>query len=334
MIATHLDFKLLKQIVPISQVLAAKGLTPHFKKRGDRLIGPCPIHGGDNPSAFVVSISKNLWYCFSRCRAGGDVIDLVRRLDHLSYRQTAARLDSLASLSTPSPTARQSRQTTASSAAKPHTDRPPRKEHPSNRLPPFRPYTRRLYLDPDSSFLQQKGIAPATARTFEAGAYHGPGFLQDCIGVRLHDPSGNPLGYLGRRLDRDQAMTYGKWKLPTRLPKREILYGFHRVANLLHRGLCLVECPWGVMRLHQLGVPAVALLGAHLSAPQRQLLTNAKRIVIILDGDSTGRNASTQIKKTLIDTTDVQILDLPDDLDPDDLSDQELKSLLSPFSLC
>jgi DNA primase len=88
------------------------------------------------------------------------------------------------------------------------------------------------------------------------------------------------------------------------------------------------------MRLHQLGVAAVALLGAHLSAPQKQLLTNAKRVVIILDGDSTGRTASTQVEKALLDITDVQILDLPDGLDPDDLSDQELKSLLSPLSLC
>jgi hypothetical protein len=73
MIANYLDFKLLKKTVSISQVLAAKGLSNDFKKRGDRLIGPCPIHGGDNPSAFVVSISKNLWYCFSGCQAGGDV---------------------------------------------------------------------------------------------------------------------------------------------------------------------------------------------------------------------------------------------------------------------
>jgi DNA primase len=80
------------------------------------------------------------------------------------------------------------------------------------------------------------------------------------------------------------------------------------------------------MRLHQLGV--------HLSAPQRQLLSNAQRVVIILDGDATGRTASTQVKESLIDSTDVQIVNLPDDLDPDDLSDQELRSLLSPLSLC
>jgi DNA primase len=65
-----------------------------------------------------------------------------------------------------------------------------------------------------------------------------------------------------------------------------------------------------------------------------RLLTNARRVLIILDGDSTGRTASTQVKKALIDTTDVQILGLPDELDPDDLSDQELKFLLSPLSLC
>ena len=331
MIATHLDFKLLKQTVSISQVLAAKGLTNHFKKRGDKLIGPCPIHGGDNPSAFVVSISKNLWYCFSGCRAGGDVVDFVRRLDRLSYRETALRLASLASLaslSPPSASASHSCRNTAPSDAKPHTDPQPRKEISSSRLQPFRPYTRRLFLDHDSPFLQHKGISKATARTFEAGAYHGLDFLQDCIGVRLHDPSGNPLGYLGRRLDHQQAMTYGRWKLPTLLPKRHILYGLHRVANLLRRGLCIVECPWGVMRRHQLGVPVVA----HLSATQRQLLTNAAKIVILLDGDSTGRLASLQIKQALIDTTEVQLSDIPDGLDPDDLSDQQLKSLLSPFS--
>lgn len=313
MITRHLDFKALKETVPIAQVLAAKGLTEHFKKRGDRLFGPCPIHGGDNPSAFVVSISKNLWHCFSKCQAGGDVIDLVRRLDRLSYAETAERLASLASL----PPVSVHYQGSFS----------PKKRQPKKT---FRPYTRRLCLDPCSAFLKQKGITPDTARTFEAGAYHGCGFLEGCVGVRLHDPSGNPIGYLGRRLDGDQASTYGKWKIPTGLPKRRILFGFHRLAGL-HRALCIVECPWGVMRLSQIGIPAVGLLGAHLSSPQRQLLGDFSRIIVLLDGDSTGRSASMQIKRTLVDTADVQVVCLPEKLDPDDLSDQQLGSTLSPF---
>ncbi len=329
MIAPHLDFQVLKRTVTVEQVLAARGIDELFKKRGDRLIGPCPIHGGDNPTAFVVSISKNLWHCFSGCQAGGDVVELVRRLDHISYRETAERLASLASsssLSEPTNTPRQD-------AASPHADQSMhqrlRKRQPPMRCQPSRPYTRRLDLDPTSSFLRDKGISASTARSFEAGVYSGLGFLQGCVGVRLHDLSGNPLGYAGRRLNSKLVTSYGKWKLPKGLPKSQILYGYHRVAAFLDQSLCIVEGPWDVMRLHQIGVPAVAILGAHLSAAQHLALRSASSLVILLDGDATGRTASLRIKRTLNNTTDVRIVILPDRLDPDDLSDQQLRSLLA-----
>lgn len=316
MITPRLDLKVLKNTVSIRQVLAANGLTDRFKIRGDRLFGPCPIHGGDSPSAFVVSLSKNLWHCFSGCQTGGDVIELVRRLERLSYAEAAERLASLASLQ-PLPV---EKQPPAQSQA-----RQPKEQRP------FRPFTRRLCLDPSSVFLRQKRINADTARTFEAGAYYKRGFLQGCIGVRLHDPSGHPIGYAGRRLDCDQARTYGKWKLPPGLPKRQILYGFHRLANLSGQPLCLVEGPWGVMRLHQIGVPAVALLGLYLSAFQRHLLASAHRLIIMLDGDPSGCKASSQLMRNLIDIADVKIVKLPDRCDPDDLSDPLLKQLLNGF---
>jgi hypothetical protein len=211
-------------------------------------------------------------------------------------------------------------------------------EKPIKRQPkeerPFRPYTRRLFLDPGSYFLKQKGITVDTARNFEAGAYHGPGFLQGCIGVRLHDPAGNPIGYAGRRLDSKQVSAYGKWKLPPRLPKRQLLYGFHRLHSISGCTLCLVEGPWDVMRLYQIGVPAVALLGLYLSAFQRQLLASAARLIIMLDGDPNGRLASSHLLQSLIDIADVQIVRLPDHCDPDNLSDLQLKRTLDGFFSC
>lgn len=316
MIAPRLDFNVLKQTVSIKQVLVAKGLAERFKVRGNRLTGPCPIHRGDNPSAFSVSLSKNLWYCFTGCQAGGNVIHLIQRLEGLTPVEAAERLASLASLA-------------------PLSDAHHGSEKPITRQPkeerPFRPYTRRLYLDPCSSFLKQKGITADTARTFEAGAHHGPGFLQGCIGVRIHDPDGHPLGYAGRRLDREQVSVYGKWKLPPKLPKRHILYGFHRLPRIPGRTLCIVEGPWDVMRLYQIGVPAVALLGLYLSPSQRRLLTSAARLIIMLDGDPNGRRASKQLLQNLADIADVQIVKLPHRCDPDDLSDLHLRRLLGSF---
>ncbi len=71
-------FSHLKRRVSIEAVLNAEGLATSLKRRGQRLVGPCPVHGGDNPQAFVVDLARDLWYCFTRCQGGGDVVELVR----------------------------------------------------------------------------------------------------------------------------------------------------------------------------------------------------------------------------------------------------------------
>ena len=258
MIPSHLDFRRLKRLVSIEQVLADRGLLGSLRRRRESLVGPCPLHHGHNPSAFVVHLSRNLWRCFTACDSGGDVVELVRRLDSASYRNVALYLASLASTGPPPP-----------------TPPPPRQ--------PFRPFRYTLHLQPNVGFLQQKGISPSTALRFEAGAYAGRGFLEGCIGVRLHDPDGLPLGYAGRRLDPDQAFQFGKWKFPPRLPRNQLLYNLHRVRHHLPGPLLLTECPWSVMRLDQLHIPAVALLGVHLSLAQRQSLASVTRILLLFD---------------------------------------------------
>jgi hypothetical protein len=41
--------------------------------------GPCPLHGGDNPTAFVVLEDTLRWRCWTRCEPGyGDALDFVR----------------------------------------------------------------------------------------------------------------------------------------------------------------------------------------------------------------------------------------------------------------
>ncbi len=309
----HLAFSHFKRLVSIEQVLTARGVIASLTRRGQRLIGPCPVHHGDHPQAFVVDLAKDLWYCFTRCRGGGDVVELVRRMDHCPYSDVARYLASLAQVE-PTP-------------VRTKATRPDRA---------YQPYTRALKLDPHAPLLAHKGIAAQTARLFQAGAYQGPGFLAGCVAIRLHDPQGRPLGYAGRRLDPAQARRYGKWKFPAGLPKREILYGFHRITSRLQQGLVLVECPWGVMRLDQIGIPAVALLGIHLSPTQVQLLRQTPRVVLMLDGDQAGRSASRQIADTLsqYNRTPVLRIDLPQGLDPDDLDNSELSRRLSPLLSC
>jgi DNA primase len=292
-----------ERAVRIQSVLQAAGRLDGLRRRGDRLVGPCPLHGGDNPTAFSVDLRTNRWYCFTACGAGGDVVDLVRRLHHVGFRGAAAILAGLSAPGTlPLPVAG------------------------PGATEPFRPFRRALPLAPDSAFLRAKGISCATAARHEVGEYTGDGWLKGCVGLRLHDPAGAPVGYLGRAL----APSPGpRWKIPPRLPKAHLIYNFHRVAALGPIPIAVTECPWGVLRLAQLGIPAVALLGVHLSDVQRELLARHPRVVLLLDGDTPGRLAAAHIHDSLVGVTEPLVVHLPDGLDPDDLDDPHLLRLVS-----
>jgi DNA primase len=311
MIPEHLCFTYLKRHVSILDVLIANGLHASLKKRGDQLFGPCPLHGGDNPNAFVVSLSKNVWRCFTRCDAGGDVVELVRLLNKMTHSQAAVYLAGLADRPRSPPSFQ------SAFAVKPDKA--------------FRPFIKRLHLDSSNAWFKKKGISSDTSRRFEAGIYHGKGFLSDCVGVRLHDLKGRPIGYAGRRLVKSQVKKYGKWKFPVRLPKNQILYNYHRVRSQADKGVIVVEGPWSVMRLNQLKIPSVALLGINLSSIQHEIVRKISPVLIMLDGDHAGRKAAIRIKNALHQHPDTKIISLPFNLDPDDLNDHQLLNLIGRY---
>jgi len=145
------------------------------------------------------------------------------------------------------------------------------------------------------------------------------------MAVRLFDQEGSPLGYAGRRLDPAAVQARGKWVFPPRLPKSTLLYGLHRVVSW--RIVVVTECPWGVIRLHQMGIPAVALLGVGLSESQRRVLQRFGGVVALLDGDPAGRAGAGSLVRQLA----AVVATLPEGADPDDLSDEQLRRLLLPF---
>lgn len=56
-----------------------------LKRSGGEWRGACPLHGGDNKSAFVVTVNGHQrWRCWTGCNAGGDALDFIREWKHLS----------------------------------------------------------------------------------------------------------------------------------------------------------------------------------------------------------------------------------------------------------
>jgi hypothetical protein len=73
-------------------VLARYGI--ELKGRGRTLKGPCPIHGGSNPTQFAVDVNKGLWHCFGDCNRGGSIIEFVAAMEQVQARDAALKLAS------------------------------------------------------------------------------------------------------------------------------------------------------------------------------------------------------------------------------------------------
>jgi hypothetical protein len=61
-----------------------------LRKSGKEYVGLCPLHSENTPS-FTVSEEKQVFYCHG-CHVGGDVIDFIRKIDSVSFRDALSRL--------------------------------------------------------------------------------------------------------------------------------------------------------------------------------------------------------------------------------------------------
>jgi hypothetical protein len=77
-------FEKIKRAVKIEDVLIDRGITPS-RNYGNKLIYKCPIHSGDNSPSFYVykKDSGDDFFCYG-CKAGGNVIQLVKQLNNCS----------------------------------------------------------------------------------------------------------------------------------------------------------------------------------------------------------------------------------------------------------
>ena len=57
---------------------------------GGSLKGLCPFHDERTPS-FHVTPARGMWYCFG-CAEGGDVLNFVQRIDHLTFAESVEKL--------------------------------------------------------------------------------------------------------------------------------------------------------------------------------------------------------------------------------------------------
>ena len=134
--------------------------------------------------------------------------------------------------------------------------------------------------------------------------------------------------HAGRALD----STPPKDRLPAGFRKSRVLFNFHRAAALDQPAVVVVEGYFDCLKVHQAGFRSVVgLMGTVLSdLPKRLLLERFRRVILMLDGDSSGRNATARIAAQLAGKCSVRLAIVPTGRQPDQLERDEILELLAP----
>jgi len=311
------DFRVIKAAVSMLMLIDHYGVKNLRKSHGE-LRGRCPIHRGEGERTFHVNLSKNVFQCFS-CKAKGNVLDFVAAMEHCSVREAAQKLHSWfgAGESNLASTAARVEQTEESSS-----------DVPINPPLPFQ-----LRVDTSHEYGLRRGLSSQTLEQFGAGFCTSKGTFSGRFVIPLHDERGELVGYAGRSLDDSEP----KYLFPSRekgFYKSHLLFNLHRVLEIspITEVAIVLEGFFGCFKVMQAGYPGISLLGSSLSKEQEEIICyHFKMVVLMFDGDDAGRTATDDCLQRLGRNLWVKAVSLPDAIQPDQLSSEEIQTMLAPL---
>ncbi|MET8678524.1 DNA primase [Streptomyces sp. NPDC004647] len=317
------DVKAVRDAVPIDAVVSE-----YLQLRnagGGNLKGLCPFHDEKSPS-FQVSPSKGLFYCFG-CQEGGDTLDFVMKVDHLSFSESVERLASQAGITL---------------RYEEGGYNPGRQQGERIRLVEAHKVAAQFYVEQlDSAeaetgrkFLASRGFDQAAAQHFGVGYspagwdhlvrfLRGRGFSDKELTLSglaqdgrrgpidrfrgrlmwpIRDITGEVIGFGARKLrDDDNGPKYLNTPETPLYKKSHVLYGIDLAKKDIAKGsrAVVVEGYTDVMACHLAGVTtAVATCGTsfggdHVKILRRLLMDNSRaRVIFTFDGDAAGQRAA------------------------------------------
>jgi DNA primase len=334
------DFRAVRAAITMEQVLEHYGLMDKFKRGTDSLNGPCPIHKGSNPTQFRVSISKNIWNCFSECKHGGNVLDFIARMEDVSVHAAALKAIEWFNLDPEAMTAdNNKREASETEKPEPATKRattPTSKPTPAveNGTPNVPLKFRLEKLEREHPYLiHERKLELETIVDFGIG-HCNKGMMGGRIAIPIHNVKGEVVAYAGR-FPGEPAEDTPKYKLPPGFRKSQELFNIDRASKEpKEHPLIIVEGFFDCMRLHQYGYKkVVALMGATMSSAQEELIrkhtSNQSQVIILLDENEVGKTGREDIACRLSKFCFVRVhqFDQPD-MEPEHLSADEASAIV------
>jgi DNA primase len=332
------SFKAIKAKVTLDMVLKHYGVLEGLTPSGKNLVGCCPIHGGSNLRQFSANLERNIWNCFGDCKAGGNVLDFVAKMEKVSLHEAGQKLKNWFLVNDPlgegnhtgpnektSPRASPGQILGGDELAREEKEGS-EKEKANHPLKFF------LQLEPEHPFFEERGITQDTVKAFGIG-YCSRGLLKGRVAIPIHDEQGQLVAYCGRAVTPEQIDKEGKYKMPPNFHKQEVVYNLHRQATGT-KALILVESFLSVFKLYQNDIPnVVSLMGSVLSEKQEALIVDllgqGGNVILLFDSDEDGQKCTQDCLQRLGSKLFVKAIDLgPHARKPHQLAPEQINDIL------
>tara|TARA_X000001036_G_scaffold216460_1_gene202606 strand:- start:56 stop:1933 length:1878 start_codon:yes stop_codon:yes gene_type:complete len=183
----------------------------------------------------------------------------------------------------------------------------------------------RIETASDAGLLKKKA---GTNRVYDA--------FRNRIIFPIHDDTGNPIAFGGRRINEEDEPKYINSPETEIFHKSKTLYGFDlaRRAMQTENKVIVVEGYTDVIACHQVGVKnVVATLGTSLTPQHAQKLSRmCEEVILVFDGDEAGQRAADRaVEIFFAKEIDVSICVLPEGKDPADVA-TDAESLREHFA--
>lgn len=315
-----------------------------LEKRGKNYFGLCPFHSEKTPS-FSVSPEKNIAKCFS-CGKGGSPINFYQEIKQISFQQALTELASRLGITIEVDTKKSTRNDLYYQIME--------------KTLGFYEYalTKTEQGKKALSYLKKRGVSTQSIKNFRIGyatasysqlyeflkaegykeldliklgliqksssddSYYD--LFKDRIIFPIIDENNHVLGFSGRTLSKEETTKYYNTMETPIFKKGEIVYNLKK--DLKTDEINLFEGFFDVISSYQAGLEnGVATMGTALTERQARLLRRYfKTVTIIYDGDQAGvaatKSAMTKLRQANLN---VNVLTLPDSLDPDEFIKQK-----------
>jgi DNA primase len=265
----------------------------------------CPFHNNSRTPAAEIHKTNGMFYCFA-CQETKELTEVIMQASGRSYFEAARLIDS-----------KSDKRNLVEVLQETLDKNIEFKEYDASLIDKLN--SNALVLERAINYYKFRNITKDSVIKYKLGYSD----KQDMVTIPVYSPDGLCLGFVGRSVE-------GKvFKNTAGLQKSKTLFNLQRAKR--YDKVFVVESSFDAIRLEQVGVHAVATLGATISKEQRKLLKQYFNQVIVLgDNDEAGQNMSK--KMIAYFGTGCIAPSLPEGIkDVSDLSDKDLKNFVDKF---